>query len=740
MERTARHQDETPRVNPAELLGQTAWVRSLARVLARDAAAADDLAQETLAAALLGRAPSGEELRPWLAGTARNLARLARRERRHRGAREKEVALSDRAEDHARILAEAEAHRAVVEHVMALDERDRELLFARYFQDRSPTEIARREGRTVAAVSSQLTRAHARLRARLEAAGGRERWLTGLAPLLGPAAIIATPPRAAAAFLASSWTLGAIAAVAMLLALVLFSGGSTPSTTLPDAALASVEGDTKPAVVRDAIVQGLPDEGERTTGLDKSSTRAGTLDATVIAASGSAILDGRLWLEGPDGDPLVDSPLNGDGSVSFLGLPSQTTLRAYLSVDGQRWDAPIGEVFLQPGEPGMATWMIHLTTNVELRAVDQSGRPFSGQVVGLMRTGTRRSEFASNVRRRDVVQARRTGDDGVAAFEGVAPGRYGAGVIDYTVSSIGTRADGTQVRVIEADPENPGCPVTIPLEVPHNVARMLVDVPVHCSERIGGRVIDPSGEGLADISLRARSDGAGGALLAVTDDTGHFSFGNVIPGLYSIGSDFEWHGQVLPERVEVASGTEDLVLEMVEGGRVELTITGPDTDDVWIWQARVGPNSSPPEGCGPYKVRDGRLQLTLKSLQPGTHWITAHDQAGTRLGVAWPVHVDLSSEPQSCTLLLSRALEVELINHDPERAVRALPALGDVTPPGGYAPAGESTVFAVPPGRSEVKLRLDGGAWERRTVEGAAGDRVRIEVGDRPERTPRQQR
>ena len=145
-----------------------------------------------------------------------------------------DAATSERAADHARILEEVEAHRAVVEHVMAMDERDRELLLARYFQDRSPAEIARREGRTTAAVSSQLTRAHARLRARLEASGGRERWLAGLGPLLAPTAGPAAATRIASSVLAWSWSLGAVAVSAILLGAFLALRGPGPEATAAD--------------------------------------------------------------------------------------------------------------------------------------------------------------------------------------------------------------------------------------------------------------------------------------------------------------------------------------------------------------------------------------------------------------------------------------------------------------------------------------------------------------------------
>ena len=60
---------------PEELLAQSAWARRLAHSLVGEAAAADDVVQETWTAAL-ERPPDGERpLRPWLARVIGNFAR-----------------------------------------------------------------------------------------------------------------------------------------------------------------------------------------------------------------------------------------------------------------------------------------------------------------------------------------------------------------------------------------------------------------------------------------------------------------------------------------------------------------------------------------------------------------------------------------------------------------------------------------------------------------------------------------
>ena len=230
----------TTNTPPTALLSHTEWIRGLARSLVRDAAAADDLTQDTLLAALRGQPRDPARLRPWLAGIARNLAKKERRKRRLQSDHEAERALDAlREEDPAHLrtasqaatLARAEAHRSLVEHVLAMPEPSRTLLLQRYFEGRKPAEIASLQGITPAAVHAGLTRAHGALREKLEGQGGKQEWLATVGLLLLPmpgrdlaaAAATSTAGSAAAAAVASpirgaSWkvasTVGAFALVA----------------------------------------------------------------------------------------------------------------------------------------------------------------------------------------------------------------------------------------------------------------------------------------------------------------------------------------------------------------------------------------------------------------------------------------------------------------------------------------------------------------------------------------------
>jgi len=153
------------------LLADTRWLRRLARHLVGSEDLADDICQETLAAAMLSPAGNG---RPWLFRVARNLAiSLLRREQR-RGELERVVAREQVAPSAGDLAAEAELQRAAVNALMELEEPYRETLLLRYMKGLSVAAVARRMGVPVETVRTRQKRALARLRARLDQRpGGR---------------------------------------------------------------------------------------------------------------------------------------------------------------------------------------------------------------------------------------------------------------------------------------------------------------------------------------------------------------------------------------------------------------------------------------------------------------------------------------------------------------------------------------------------------------------------------------
>ena len=181
-----------------ELLAELAWVKRIARQLLGDDDLADDLAQETLAAAI-ERPPSfandTRRLRAWLAGVARHLASRHLRERRQRLSLEVAAAHPEADCAEADSVARLRLHRRLTKAVMDLDEPYRSTIVQRYLDDLPAHEIARRAGLPAATVRKRLSRALEMLRGRLDREfGDRSSWRTALLvfqsggpfPLAGP--------------------------------------------------------------------------------------------------------------------------------------------------------------------------------------------------------------------------------------------------------------------------------------------------------------------------------------------------------------------------------------------------------------------------------------------------------------------------------------------------------------------------------------------------------------------------
>ena len=208
------------------LLHESAWVRGLARGLLGEGAAADDLAQDVLVAAL-DRRPGleGVRLRGWLRTVARRLALRSRERGGLRERAEREALRHDDAdhESERRLELQRELTAALAE----LEPGDRTALVLRYFDGLSSGDLARRLGIAEPAARKRLSRALERLRERLDRRSGGDRrvWSAALATALAPRASEALPPALPIATLFSAlmtkttWTVAALGAACLWLAL-----------------------------------------------------------------------------------------------------------------------------------------------------------------------------------------------------------------------------------------------------------------------------------------------------------------------------------------------------------------------------------------------------------------------------------------------------------------------------------------------------------------------------------------
>ncbi len=174
------------------LLAEDQWIRRLARKLAGDAHAAEDLVQDTWAAALDARESARPRaLRPWLRGILRNLWSDAKSMHAARARREQRVARAEALEPTSELVAELELRKHLAEALLALEEPYRSALYLRFFRDHSLAAIGKRQGIAPSSAHERIQHGLVRLRARLdrEHGGRRGAWAVGLLALAKPAGV-----------------------------------------------------------------------------------------------------------------------------------------------------------------------------------------------------------------------------------------------------------------------------------------------------------------------------------------------------------------------------------------------------------------------------------------------------------------------------------------------------------------------------------------------------------------------
>ena len=169
----------------SELVGHANALRRLARDLVRDPHLAEDVVQDALCTAIAKPPRTLSVLPSWLKKVVARRASDLRRGEARRRARE---GSSPGGGADARTDEQLELQQRVLAAVQALPEPYRTTVWQRYYDDRSPREIAALLGEPVKTVKTRLHRGLAKLRELLDTGhGSRRAWATLLAPFAMPA-------------------------------------------------------------------------------------------------------------------------------------------------------------------------------------------------------------------------------------------------------------------------------------------------------------------------------------------------------------------------------------------------------------------------------------------------------------------------------------------------------------------------------------------------------------------------
>lgn len=306
------------------LLAETDWLRRLASRLIRDPAAADDLAQETLLAAMRHGPRRASGLRPWLATVARNLAGKQKTREVNRKQREAIVARAEALPSTLDSVERFVMHQSVVNAVMTLDEPYRTTILLRFWEDLTVGEIASRMDAPIETVRTRLKRGVEKLRARLDREHGtRAAWVGPLLTLPGVReAMKVTASVSTTGGLVMMKKIGIGAAMLLVCSLViwLWTSGATGEPSSPEAGgsvAASLDGTARPAAVeRERAVADARDDARETS----ESTGLGSLELRVHYSDGEAAATVGIYVRGAGSALGKNVTTNEAGEATLVDL------------------------------------------------------------------------------------------------------------------------------------------------------------------------------------------------------------------------------------------------------------------------------------------------------------------------------------------------------------------------------------------------------------------------------------
>lgn len=396
-----------------DLATQAASLRRLAHDLLGDAHLAEDAVQDAMQAAIERPPRSRGALPAWLRTVVRRCALDLRRGEKRRRNRE---LLARSSNDTSHTHEQVELMQRVLAAVQALPEPYRTTVWQRYYEDRSPCEIAVLQREPVKTVKTRLWRALARLREVLDRqCGNRGAWIALMAPV-GAAKQTAV---LGAILMSAKTKLSLASLVCVAIALALIVPDREPTSTAPQSrttasvAAAPDRPDREPATQVDALSAERVEAPPGVPGPANASTRT---ERTPSLALGGVVLD-------LDGQPVSGAVitwndgkllprLETDAAGRFDGVRARDTGR--VGVAGPAF-VPVLEPSLFDTDQAHTDLTVVVARSVQIRGVvvDTAGTPVGGAQINVSLGVDARPRFARVLDRcADVKFFTMTMDDG----------------------------------------------------------------------------------------------------------------------------------------------------------------------------------------------------------------------------------------------------------------------------------------------------------------------------------------
>jgi RNA polymerase sigma factor (sigma-70 family) len=355
------------------------WLRAVAHNLVRDPWRAEDVAQETLLAALAAPPPNVSDtksLRAWLGRVAFNLAHLGARSAARQRAREIRVARREAQPGVSEELEGAATVRTVGAAIATLDEPERSAIRMRYFEGCSTSDIASHLGISELAARKRLWRARNKLRQSLERGARRADFWAGLWLLRGKGVSRAVAGLAAGVVVSAGWLAWwsrstaerleaalAIAAPASAPAPIACAPAAGPLDPAPASAGPAWGGDVRRAPGREVA----PPETKTVEPFVPDELRVA---GRVVDLEANPVADLPLFAPS-GGDPLATSGKDGTFELAEAALPLVLTARA----DG--WCTLVRAQFLRD-DPREGVIVVAPSAPLAARVIDESGAAVVG--------------------------------------------------------------------------------------------------------------------------------------------------------------------------------------------------------------------------------------------------------------------------------------------------------------------------------------------------------------------------
>jgi RNA polymerase sigma-70 factor (ECF subfamily) len=525
-----------------ELLENADWLRKLAEQLTT-LDAAEDVVQDTWAAALHAPPARGRPAQPWLAEVVRNFARKALRTERRRRATHERAALIGTATTPGpeTLLERAQAQHLLVAHVVKLAEPFRSTVLLRYFEGLSAAEIARTQNIPAGTVRWRLKEGLDRLRAALAAEydkdnKGGKAWVALLAPLSGRPKAQLRPRRSVGAkpVLPHASLVGVAAlSVPLVGAWLMRPRSDPPSLTASPPQRRPLPMFIAPVTSRPTVVVGDASPGGTIEGVIVAQPGGRQIaGAAVVFAGGGTTTTVR---SGADGVFIFSPPMPGSYRAISVSAPGFRTVSSALGDPPTTFE-------LHPEERFTGVRLaLREQRSCAGRVVDAAGAPVSG------------AEISIHSRAQGGASARLT-TDGVGHFE--FPALEGG----FVEARSGDRLAREQLGYgLDSDSSDKSCTLNL---------RLAQVEPSGPADVIVGKVVSATGLPLAGVELFAWTNyqlsppPRFAFARALTDDSGRFELGPVDPTKYQIEAVQEGLG--LTSLADVSAGRRDVVLRVAE--------------------------------------------------------------------------------------------------------------------------------------------------------------------------------